>query len=152
MPIGVNMPIASLSVGLAGALAPNANALTFNWIWTATHGRDNRDNRDNDTSPNLSGTVVQGTINNLLDSSLNTDGMTATCTSGFNIGQTVSFDGGAGVQVTNGSVVTPGLQAYFHNDNYGYSMQLEVPNGNIGIFGGEYRAFQKGGVRHFCYD
>ena len=124
--------IASLSVGLAGALAPDAEALTFNWTWTATQG--GMYNQYGYT--NLTGTTVLGTINNLLDNSLNTYGMTATFTSGFNIGQTVSFDGGAGIQVTNGSVVTPGLQAYFHSDNYRYSLQLEDPNGTIGIYGG----------------
>jgi hypothetical protein len=71
-----------------------ANALTFNWRFTASGGYDL------DTSTDLTGTVVEGTIDNLVDNALNTTGMTATFTSGFNVGRTLAYTSGTGIRVT----------------------------------------------------
>ena len=94
-----------------------ANALTFNWSWTATSG-------DDGNGADLTGTVVTGTIDNLADNTLNKTGMTATFLSGFNVGQTLDFVGGYGIQVTNGSVVVPGLEAVFTSSDGNYQLQL----------------------------
>ncbi len=94
-----------------------ANALTFNWSWTATSG-------DDGNGADLTGTVVTGTIDNLADNTLNKTGMTATFLSGFNVGQTLDFVVGDGIQVTNGSVVVPGLVAVFTSSDGNYQLQL----------------------------
>lgn len=95
-----------------------ANALSFNWSWTATSG-------DDGSGGDLTGTVVTGTIDNLSDNFLNTTGMTATFTSGFNVGQTVNYYAGNGIQVTNGSIVESGLEAVFLSNDY--RLQLADP-------------------------
>lgn len=125
-------PAIMLLLGASALFCGPANALTFNWSWTATQGRIGRFFGGTD----LTGTVVTGTIDNLVDNSLNTTGMTATFTGGFNVGQTVAYWGGAGIVVSNGTVVTSGLQAYFRSNDYDYSLQLEDPSGRIGVFGG----------------
>ena len=132
----VTKPALCLLLGASAIFGcTTANALTFNWSWTATNGYDYVNNTD------LTGTVVTGTVNNLVDNALNTTGMTATFTGGFNVGQTVAYIGGNGIQVTNGSVVVPGLQAFFSSNDF--SLQLEDPNGVSGIYGGYASVFSQ---------
>ena len=125
---------------LGGLCCAPAKALSFNWSFTVTGA----------SNSSYIGQTISGTVDNLIDNTINRNGMTATVTSApFGPGSggdwstsSLSYAGGNGIAVRGGVVESTGVQAYFiYQGQDRLILQNSNPNRSdvVGNYDGAYR-------------